>query len=166
MPVPVLLLRPRWLCDHPMRATSTGACQVLRAECCPPSQPSPRVRGSWWQQRPMGGPWLAHTTAPKLRRVPAVESHRRHLAFGPAMPSAPLPPSLSPQYPSPPSPAHGCRALGLLKVPGYTAGAEVVSICPCKRLPLSFLPANMRTLTRTAIQSASLIKIATHPSSC
>lgn len=57
--------------------------------------------------------------------------------------------------------------LGLLKVPGYTniARAAVTSVCPWKCLPLSFLPANMCIVTRTAIQFASLIKIAAHPSS-
>lgn len=111
-----------------------------------------------------GGAQLAHTASPKLRRVPAEESHCCHAAVGPVAISL-TPSSLRPQHSSPLLPAHGCRVLGLLEVPGYAAGAAVVSISPWKHLPLSFLPANMRTVTRAAIQSASLIKIAAHPSS-
>lgn len=107
-----------------------------------------------------GGARLAHTAAPNVRRVPAEESHCCRPAVGPVILSASLPPAFA--LSTPLLPAHGCSILGLLEVPGYAA---VVSICPWKHLPLSFLPANTRTVTRAAIQSASLIKIAAHPSS-
>lgn len=109
-----------------------------------------------------GGPAGPHCK-PKAEKG-ATESHCCHAAVGPVAISL-TPSSLRPQHSSPLLPAHGCRVLGLLEVPGYAAGAAVVSICPWKHLPLSFLPANMRTVTRAAIQSASLIKIAAHPSS-